>query len=439
MLLKYSVSNFKSIGHNIEFSMFPLENTDDKYLSTIETIVGTWRVLKRGAFFGPNASGKTSFVQSLAYARDYIVKGPRNNTVTKVNQFRGNIEELNGATSFEFIIYIDGQVYDYGFSLDRAHIREEWLSILSPNGFEELFHRTLFKNGKPKIKIFDRFASKKSIDRGLAILLTNTIKEKQTDSLFLFKLYENGINVGEKIYSWFEKIQIIYPDTQLQSLPLILQTDEQFRDFLSKKLHLLDTGIDNVFISENNIELSEFADKYNVPNEIVHDIEETQNGLINFNGKFFLFKESRGRKIKLLQLKFDHSFNSPFDIDDESDGTKRLLDLLPILFNLDNDSNTIYVIDELDRSLHTKLSKYFVEAFAKSSTNTQLLFTAHDTNLLDLEIFRKEEIWFVEKKLSGETKLRPLSNFPIKDNQDILKGYLLGRFGAVPIIKEEKE
>lgn len=173
-----------------------------------------------------------------------------------------------------------------------------------------------------------------------------------------------------------------------------------------------------------------------MPNELVHDIEETQNGLINFNGKYYLFKESNGRKIKLLQLKFNHSFNTPFDIDDESDGTKRLLDLLPILFNLDNDSNTIYVIDELDRSLHTKLSKYFVNAFSKSYTNTQLLFTAHDTNLLDKKLLRNEEIWFVEKNTNGETNIKPFSDFDVKENQNILKDYLAGRFGAVPVIRE---
>lgn len=91
MLLKYSVSNFKSIGHNIEFSIFPLgDSTDERFLTEIDTVAGKWKVLKRGAFFGPNASGKTSFVQSLAYARDYIVKGPKNNTVTKVNENLSN-------------------------------------------------------------------------------------------------------------------------------------------------------------------------------------------------------------------------------------------------------------------------------------------------------------------------------------------------------------
>lgn len=420
--------------------MLPLENNiDDRFLTEINTVFGNIKVLKRGAFFGPNASGKTSFVQSIAYAKDYITKGPQNSSVIKVNQFHGDINELNDVTSFEFMIYIDENIYCYGFSLDRSCIHEEWLSLFTNNDFEKLFERTRYKNGKPKITIFDAFAPKGSTERKLAELLKNSIKEKQANKLFLYKLYENSIEIGEKIHSWFEHIQIIYPNTKLQALPLMLQSDEDFRIFLSKELHRLDTGIDDVFTSNNDIELSKFADKYSVPNEIIHDIEETQNGLINFNGKFFLFKESKGQKIKLIQVKFRHSLNNKdvdFDIEEESDGTKRLVDLLPILFNLDSDSNTLYVIDELDRSLHTKLSRYFIKSFVNSSTNTQLLFTAHDTNLLDMKLFRREEIWFVEKKSTGETKLKPLSDFEYKENRNVLNDYLFGRFGAIPVIKE---
>ena len=115
-----------------------------------------------------------------------------------------------------------------------------------------------------------------------------------------------------------------------------------------------------------------------------------------------------------------------------------MLDLLPFLFKTNLSSHTIYVVDELDRSLHTKLSKFLIETFGEQSTNTQLLFTAHDVNLLNLQIFRQEEIWFVEKNSTGETRLKPFSDFDITNEQNILKDYLAGRFGAVPVIKEDK-
>ena len=129
-------------------------------------------------------------------------------------------------------------------------------------------------------------------------------------------------------------------------------------------------------------------------------------------------------------------------MEDESDGTKRMIDLLPMLINFGADPNAIYFIDELDRSLHTKLSKYLVNEFVRKNENgqfitlnNQFVFTAHDVSLINLDTLRPEEIWFIEKNNNGETKLKPFSDFNVNDNQDILKDYLSGRFGAIPMIK----
>ena len=189
MLLRYSVSNFKSIGNNIEFSVLPSEVTfDDGFLIEIDTVVGKWKVLKRGAFFGPNASGKTSFIDSISYAKDYITKGPKNPNVTKVNQFKGNISELDGVTSFRFLIYVDKQVYNYGFSLDRSYVHKEWLAILnSSENFDLLFDRKTNHKLSTKITVFDAYGKPGSVKRGLAVLLTKSIKGEQSDQLFLFK------------------------------------------------------------------------------------------------------------------------------------------------------------------------------------------------------------------------------------------------------------
>ena len=441
MLLKYSVSNFKSIGNNIEFSMLPSEDdSDDRFLIEIDTVFGKWEVLKRGAFFGPNASGKTSFIDSLSYAKDYITKGPKNAAVKKVNQFKGNISELDGVTSFEFLIYVDKQVYNYGFKLERSYVHEEWLAILNTSGeFDLLFDRKTTPKLTTKITVFDAYDKPNSVARGIAELLTNSIKGDQSDQLFLYKLYENASTHAGAVISWFKKVQIIYPNTKLQALPIKIQQDEQLRNFLSEKLHSLDTGVDKVSATENRLDLSKFEEMYDIPSEIIHEIEDIQNGMINLNGKFFIFKEGAKRRITLIQIKFEHSLNRKkvnFDIDDESDGTQRLLDLLPILFRIDNKSHNIYVVDELDRSLHTKLTKYLVNSITDTTNNTQFLFTTHDVNLLSLKNFRRDEIWFIEKNKNGETRLKPFSDFDIENEENILKDYLAGRFGAVPVIKE---
>ena len=141
----------------------------------------------------------------------------------------------------------------------------------------------------------------------------------------------------------------------------------------------------------------------------------------------------------MVQLKFNHQLNSKrvqFNIDEESDGTQRLVDLLPMLFTIGKNP-TIYFVDEIDRSLHTKLSLFLLDEFAcrAEEGENQIIFTAHDVNLINLNNFRQDEIWFIEKTQMGESTLKPFSDFEVKEGQDTLKAYLSGRFGAVPMIR----
>ncbi|MBP1566235.1 MAG: ATP-binding protein [Oscillospiraceae bacterium] len=440
MLLKYSVSNFKSIGHNVEFSMFPLENTDDRFLTEIETVAGTWKILKRGAFFGPNASGKTSFVKSLAFAKDFIVKGTKKLSIFKSTQFRGNIEELDGITSFEFMIYVDGEVYDYGFSIKNSYINEEWLMVLSTNGFESLFERKTNRLKNTNIEYDLNKLCQDDRESKLIEVLRESIGENQANSLFLYKLaVDFEYIIPKSIISWFRNITIIYPDSQIKDLPKIIKYQKDFREFISQNLTLLDTGVNSITARTKRIDILDFANKFSISEEILNNIQEAQNGFIEIYGKLYYFGENKN-SMTMIEIKLEHFLNGeliPFDIQDESDGTQRLLDILPVLYILNQQHHSIFIIDELDRSFHTKLSRYFVHKFEDKAVNQQLLFTAHDTNLIDERLLRNEEIWFVDKNKNGETNLKPFSDFDVRENQNILKDYLAGRFGAIPVIKEE--
>ena len=149
--------------------------------------------------FGPNASGKSSFIESIDFARDYIVDGQKSGKGTGVNQFRGDFEDLEGISSFQFMFYLEGEVYEYGFSLDRRQVHEEWLMQLTEKDLEPLFTRVTDENGKTEIEIESRFARNKSKDRMLANVLKESIQEGQKNQLFLYKLYDNGIKKAEKI------------------------------------------------------------------------------------------------------------------------------------------------------------------------------------------------------------------------------------------------
>lgn len=441
MLLRYVVSNYKSIGHRLEFSMFPLEeNMDERFLTTITTRNGDWKLLRRGILFGPNASGKSAFIESVEFARDYIIDGQKSSRTTGVNGFRGGQSGQNGISTFQFMFYVNGEVYDYGFSLDRKQVWEEWLMILTSTEFAPVFTRKTDDMQKTEVEITSRLSRNGSKSREVAELLKETMKENQKNQLFLYKLYDNGVKRAESIVDWFGRIKTIFPGSKLQGLPIPVKEDEEFRNFLSEELKNLDTGVSAITAEGKEINFHDFADEMDLPKQLVEDVEDMKTGILCLNGRYYIFFEKQDRTI-LIQLKFEHLLNGKavkFNIEDESDGTQRLLDLLPILFRV-REGDSLYLIDELDRSLHTKLSRYFLQEFAEKSEETlsQMIVTAHDVSLIDLELLRKEEIWFLDKRSDGETYLKPFSDFTGVEGKDTIKDYLNGRFGAVPMIRGE--
>ncbi len=443
MLLHYVVSNYKSIGHPVEFSMFPIQTAADKrFFKSLPTKNDTWKVLRRGGFFGPNASGKSSFIESVAFARDFIIGGQKSGKGIRIDQFRGDLEELKGISTFQFVFYLNEEVYEYGFALDCYQVHEEWLMQQTKTGAVPLFTRVTDNFGKTKIDIESRFARKNSKERMLAEILKESIQENQRNQLFLYKLHDNGIKKAEKIVGWFKSLQVIFPKTKVKALPIRMKENTELQIYIGDMLQKMDTGVFDIYVASEEIDFHDFAERLQVPKDIMDEIEDIQNGIVNFAGKYFIFSENQKRRTVLVQLKFAHKLNGKsvhFDIDEESDGTQRLLDLLPMLFAMREDNHAIYFVDEIDRSLHTKLSQYLLSEFIHCCENTynQIIFTAHDVNLINTNDFRQEEIWFIDKNNLGESCLRPLSDFNLQKGQDALKAYLSGRFGAVPMIRRD--
>ena len=156
-----------------------------------------------------------------------------------------------------------------------------------------------------------------------------------------------------------------------------------------------------------------------------------------------MFKDKNGQ-VNLTQLKTSHRHENgdliDFSMDEESEGTQRLINLIPSLYILGKDAEKVIFIDELDRRLHPLLSRSFVEsAINCRSRENQLIFTTHDTNLLDLDLLRRDEIWFVEKNKNGVSDCYSLAEFKIRPDLKIEKGYLNARFGAIPFFGNPKD
>ena len=244
MLLKYRVSNYKSIGHDIEFSMLPTaKNTDERYTSKISTRAGDWNVLHRGILFGANASGKSAFMESLAFAKSFITQGQRSGRKIFVNQFKNPIPELEGLTTFQFVLYINGEVYDYGFSLNNDMVQEEWLFILEKNGFQGVFERKTDKKSHTSVKFDGR---KINVKKEFLDMLSETIQIKQKNQLFLYKLYDNGVAGVEDLFECFDDLQILFPSSEVTGIDRAVAKNKNFAQELSGFLKQFGTGVDDV-------------------------------------------------------------------------------------------------------------------------------------------------------------------------------------------------
>lgn len=438
MLLKYTVGNFKSIGKPVDFTMLPSEGSSDgRFLKTLATASGERRVLRRSGFFGPNASGKSSFIESLAFAKRFVVEGGRSGKGTGVSPFRGG--PPGEGSLFTFVFYRGGDVYEYGFEIDRKRVREEWLMRLAAGGFEPLFSRMTDGAGRTDIEIAPAFAREGTDDRRLAEVLKGAMREEQRNQLFLTKLRENGVQKARPSVAWFQSLRPVCPAAAPRFFPLAFRGGlGELEAYIGEQLSALDTGVVSVRAAGGRIPFREYAERHPLPGDLAADIENAKNGIAVLDGKFFLFAE-RGDETVLTRLQFTHRLNGravPFDVEDESDGTKRLLWLLPMLFSIGK-SPCIYIVDEIDRSLHTKLSRYVLSKFGACGEEclNQILFTAHDVNLINLEDWRQDEVWFVDKGRTGETSLKPLSDFDLKEGQDVFRAYLAGRFGGVPVLR----
>lgn len=435
MLLRFKVENFLSFDKMTEISMISGKTT--RYP---EHIIKTKdiSVLKSAVIYGANASGKSNLIKAIDFSINIIFNGLGNISCINKN-FRLAKENKNLGT-FEYEISIDNKYYAYGFEIDykKNIITEEWLYELKKDKENMIFERFVTK-GQVKSNIkFKELANQSRFDiyiddikNNKNVLLLSDIASKNLKGNKEFSIFY-------KIYNWFRnKLHIIYPETNYAGINFI-DTDKELKELYSKMLNYFDTGIDDIKTIE--IPFDDFTKKY--PHVVDSDLERelSENKLVTINydrNLYTIFKYKKG--IKVLQLGITHKINDKrseiFEFSDESDGTRRLFDLIPLIKSLDG-NDRVFIIDEIDRSLHPNLTYNFIKLFLKlTENNSQLLITTHDSNLLDQKLLRRDEIWFVEKNINKASEVYSLDKYKERFDKEIRKAYLNGRYGGIPQFK----
>lgn len=435
MLKRFTVENFASFKEEQTFDLTAGKTTVLKEHAAEFRDVN---ILKTGVIYGANASGKSNLIKSIDFAKKVIVSD-LSGVDTYKKHFRLCEDSPKKQSSFEFEIEIEGEFYSYGFSahLQKKEITEEWLFSRSKDKSKLVFERN-----HNKITLGKQFYTHEAKSR--FEIYADDMKN-QSSQLFLTEIANKDLTIDaasiiNKLSEWIkEKLLIIYPDDSLSGTRSI---NQDLAKSLEKYLNKFDTGV----ISIESIEEDFDTGFKNMPEELKSEIENNLSkkgvneiiihGIGHGPQYMTVLKNSDGDlKVRKLGLIHGKKIKETFELKDESDGTKRLLDFIPLInkFTL----GFTVIIDEFDRSLHPKLTKEFFKLFYEINTmNSQLIVTTHESTLLDLELLRRDEIWFVEKGQCDSSTLFSLNKFKIRYDSKVEKAYLLGRYGAIPIFND---
>jgi uncharacterized protein len=420
MIISFEVQNFRSIYDPIRLDMLPskMKGTKETDYNLFEIPEHKLKVLKSAVIFGANASGKSNILKAFEFFEMFILNSIdlKLNQKIPFNPFRLFRVAENEPSVFTMEFLVDASRYEYSFSIDDTKVCEEYLISYSSRKPSEIFSR---KHGE-SIKFNANFkGEKKSLE---SQLLDN--------QLLLTKGANNKFEPLMQVYEYFQKkFNVFTSDFSDHSYSLRKSyEDDTFRKEIVNFLQVADTGIEDFFVRKEEVDQSsiKFADSF--PDELKSMILERKSYQTNVSHVSFE-REGDNNTTDVL-----------WPIDEESDGTQKLLAIAgPIIDILKKGS--VLIFDEINNSLHPLISRFLVDTFnnpEKNPKGAQLIFTTHDVTLLDNELFRRDQIWLVEKNRCGFTDFRSLCGFEIRKDVPLEKWYLSGRFGALPIITDFK-
>ena len=450
MFIGFSVSNFLSFKNPQTMSM--MASKVARHKEHILSGNGK-RVLKTGLIYGANAGGKSNFIKAIDFSRDIILGGLEEVDLNR-KYFRISKDGYKQPGVFEYrLITQSGKEYSYGIAISYAtkEILSEWLVRIEKSGVETyIFNRDTDENGvnftlseiKPKSEA-ERIKWEIFLDV-FGQNISPSMKKKSVLSDVAERSNENRGVLREirDVYEWFQSIIILFPTSQYSGLNQLVEK-EDVRKFFSHILKYFDTGIESVESKQGEMEFDRIFE--GIPKEhaeklktiISNDIEDDSVIFKVNNQVYSLKKDEEGNIITTKMMQNHGNAQELFEYADESDGTQRLFDLIPLF--LEHQGNRVIFVDEIDRSLHTNLTRKFLQLFytLTEDADCQIIATTHDSNLLDLDLVRQDEIWFIKRLEDHSSQIYSLNRYKERYDKKIDKEYLLGRYDAVPVFDEE--
>lgn len=424
MLIEFKAKNFTSFKNEVTFSMVSSEKLQELLNNRIE-IETDFHLLKSASIFGANASGKTNLLHALGFIIAFLQRSMLDSQEGKRNfknlTFSLDNSSKDSPTEFEISFLLKKKIVTYNFSLFQGDVTSESLVI-----DDDL----IFKRNSNNIVDYSSDFFKTEEELNLKFSLTNS------NSLFLTVLSVTNTKIAEDIIEYLtENINFLSGDGKNAKITKnVIKENKGYKSKVLDLLKVVDFNITDLDIKQHKFEIKPFGDSdAEIPIEIVEKArEEARNEATRLLSKHNIY-DSEGMIVD----------SKLFDVEGfESSGTRVFLSLAGPIINV-IEKGGILVIDEADALLHPLVTKYLIELFNDiENTHSQLIITSHNSNILDQELLRRDQIWFVEKDELEISHLTALSEYKfngsvIRSDERYAKNYLKGKYGAIPYIRND--
>lgn len=420
MLIEFTVGNFRSFRDPQTLSLVaaPIKSKDPELdENTVIKTAANPDLLTSAAMYGANASGKSNLVRALAFMKRFVMHSLKETKATggiQVEPFRLHAATVGQPSHFEIVFIEGGKRYRYGFEVTKERVTAEWLFFVPSTREARLFERE-----GDDITVGSYFKEGRDLEQ-----------HTRPNALFLSVVAQFNGPKAQKLVTWFGRLGIISGVDDIGMMPFTLMqlVEGEHSEAIKQLVCRLDLGIGDLQVEKT------VRSKPQLPDKMPDEIRQAFLTIMNAS-------DAERLSIHTIHTQYDHEGNPVrqelFELDEhESEGTQKLFSMSgPLLDTLQK--GRVLVVDELDARLHPLMTREIISLFNHKATNpngAQLIFNTQDTNLLDNRLFRRDQIWFVEKDQKGASHLYSLAEFKVRNDKDYERGYIQGRYGAVPYL-----
>jgi len=416
MILEFSITNYRSFLTTQSLTLTANTATELQEENTFVSPVSNLpRLLHSAVVYGPNAAGKSNLVQAIAFMKRFVLssaKESQEGEKINITPFLFNRQTSQNPSEFEVLFIQDGIRYQYGFAVNPEKVTGEWLFAYPEGRAQKWFERNYDPETQRETWYFGpKFTGHRKVWQ----------EATRSNALFLSTAIQLNNEQLKPVFRWFDKTLVVLGERE--RIAPVFSTGEceeaEKKNKILKFMNAADLSIIDISLEKKKFSMEDLPP--DMPQSIKKEIAE----------------DLKGKKLPRLLFMHPSSDNGEdvaLEFNEESAGTRKLFELAGPWLNVLEKGLVIFV-DELDTSLHPHLVRFLLNLIHNPEMNphnAQLVFNTHDTSVLDQTLMRRDQVWFVEKDEENATRLYPLSDYKPRKGEALQKGYLYGRYGALP-------